>query len=73
MTVKIEYDTVTKKMTITEDGAAMAAVDYVNFYPCYDRKGEYHMEITQSARSEEAGVTKRISTIAKALGYIDEN
>lgn len=73
MKIVIEYDTVEKSLKVTEDGMTMPAVDYVHFYPSYDRKGEYSMEINQSARNENEGVTKRISTMAKLFGYVDEN
>lgn len=72
MKIVIEYDTVEKSLKVTEDGMTMPAVDYIHFYPSYDRNGEFSMEINQSARNENEGVTKRVSTIAKYLGYNED-
>jgi hypothetical protein len=74
MKVMIDYDTVTKKLVVTEDGNVMPAVDSIHFYVIYPEKdGQFAMEICQSARNEDAGMTKRVITMAKVFGLTDEN
>jgi hypothetical protein len=79
MKVTIEFDTETKQLSVTENGAVMPDVDSVSFYKnsYYDYDSEqpketFSMQISQCG-AKSGGVTKRISTMAKLLGYQDEN
>ncbi len=76
MKVTIEFDTETKKLSVTENGVTMPDVDGVSFYKDYYYENEdpnkFTMNISQCGKKSD-GVTKRISTMAKLLGYQDEN
>jgi hypothetical protein len=73
MKVMIEYDTDTKELVVKEDGAVMPAVSSCSFYKRYcddNSENKFTMDICQEGKYE-GGVTKRVYTIAKMLGYED--
>jgi hypothetical protein len=76
MKVTVEFDTEAKSLTVKEDGAEMPNVDGVSFYKdCYcsdDQPEKFSMSVTQRGKREN-GVTKTIYSVAKILGYTDEN
>lgn len=68
MIVKIEYDTVTKTISVS-NVKNIDNLNYINFYRGYDRDkaGNYpwRMEMTESESSEEDGTQVRTCTYAE--------
>jgi hypothetical protein len=74
MKVTVEYDTVTKKLTVFQDGMSMANVDCVSFYKdcysCYDNNSDkWTMNISQTEYNQDGTrkVTSTMASIAQVL------
>jgi len=66
--ITIEYDTMTKKLVVKQDGTVMERVSSVNFYNwnCCEEDSEAYMEIRQSSdEHKENGVFTTITTTAE--------
>lgn len=68
MKITIEYDTMTKKLVVKQDGTVMERVSSVNFYNwnCCEEESEAYMEIRQSSdEHKENGIFTTITTTAE--------
>lgn len=78
MKVIVEFDTETKKMSVSQDGALASDVDSISFYKNYYSEGYnkdsyYYMEMRQCESDVDNGTRKIISTMAKVLFGENEN
>lgn len=76
MKVNATYDTETKELSVTQDGVSVDNLYCLEFYQSYYDRDEvnkypFAMRLVQS--EDNKGVTKRIETMAKLLGYKNEN
>ena len=78
MKITVEFDTETKKMSVSENGILMSNIDSVTFYKNYCSEGYnqdsyYYMDIRQCETDGKNGTRKVISTMAKVLFGENEN
>lgn len=72
MKVMIEYDTVAKTLSVNKNGSALTNLCSVSFYKHYDDEG-FSMDICEEEMDKKEKMSTRVYTMAKSLGYKDEN
>ncbi len=62
--VNIEFDTISKEISVSVGGKAVAGVCGINFYSSYDDKDEFRCQIMTQAEDEENDMKSYTSLVA---------